>query len=402
MYFALTPEQLALQDEVRSVLNGADTPAIFRKLLDSSVAMGISRAVQDQVGEPCALDMLAARSTWELLCKGGWVGVGIPREYGGGGLGAVELGVVAQECGRGLAPVPLVTSSAVALAVNRWGSEEQRRCYLPALASGDLVGLLGFWGSEGVLRVSVDEKSLRQDCFFSGAVRVVGGPLFDRALVLVVGESGVAHGPNPALLLEVDPDSEGWMHFPSIDGDWSRSVLTLEGVEAVYLGDEAADGEASDRTVDIGAVLVACEQLGAAERCLELAVEYARRRYAFGQPIGSFQALRHKLADLYVSVEFARSNVYFALWALDQGWDQLPVAACQARIAAGQALCTAAEENVHVHGAYGYTWDADPQLFLRRSRALDSTLGGGQRWRELLMRRLLDGCTQGNERTGGA
>lgn len=401
MYFDLTPQQWGLRDEVRMALADAGGPAAFRQLLEASAGADSSGPF-DQRGERSRSAIQSAESTWAVMRKAGWVGIAIPREYGGGGLGPVEMGVVAQECGRALAPVPLTASSAVAVAIHRWGTEDQRRRYLPELASGELVGLLAFWGPEGVLRVRADAASLGEDCFFSGATLVLGGPVFDRAVVLVVASGEERHAPSPAVLVEVGADSKALAALASIDGDWSQSVLTVESAEAAYLGNESADSEASDRAVDILAVLTACEQLGAAERCLELAVEYAKRRFAFGQPIGSFQALRHKLADMYAGVEFARSNAYFALWALEHGWDEIPVAACQARIAAGDALRSAAEESVHVHGAYGYTWDADPQLYLRKAQGLESGLGGAVRWRELLMRRLLASRRQGAVERRGA
>ncbi|MET0882955.1 MAG: acyl-CoA dehydrogenase family protein, partial [Acidimicrobiales bacterium] len=151
----------------------------------------------------------------------------------------------------------------------------------------------------------------------------------------------------------------------------------------------AGEGQAiTEQVFDRAAVLLAFEQVGGADRCLEMAKEYALERYAFGRQIGSYQAIKHKLADMYVKNELARSNAYYGAWALSTGSAELGVAACLARISATEAFQSAAEEGLHVHGGIGFTWEHDAHLFLRRSRLLAVELGAARRWKRTLVHRL--------------
>jgi alkylation response protein AidB-like acyl-CoA dehydrogenase len=139
---------------------------------------------------------------------------------------------------------------------------------------------------------------------------------------------------------------------------------------------------------DRAAVLIAFEQLGGAQACLDMAVDYAKGRYAFSRQIGSFQAIKHKLADMYVAIELGRSNAYYGAWALSTESSQLPLAAAAARVAASEAYYFAAKENIQAHGGMGFTWEVDCHLFYRRAKLLAVQAGGPGVWKEKLVRRL--------------
>ena len=174
----------------------------------------------------------------------------------------------------------------------------------------------------------------------------------------------------------------------TLDPTRGAARLTFAGAPAERLG-EAGEGLALvEQVLDRAAVLLAFEQVGGADRCLEMAKDYALERYAFGRPIGSYQAIKHKLADIYVKNELARSNAYYGAWALNTGAAELPMAAAAARIAACEAFWFAAKENIQTHGGIGFTWEMDCHLFYRRARQLGLVAGGAKGWKERLVSQL--------------
>ena len=174
----------------------------------------------------------------------------------------------------------------------------------------------------------------------------------------------------------------------TIDPTRSHATVTLQDADAEPLGSGDADWTVIERLRDRAAVLLAFEQLGGADAALEMATEYAKNRYAFGRPIGSFQAIKHKLADAFILNDLARSNCYFAAWALSADADELPIAAASARIAATEAFEYIAAENIQTHGGIGFTWESDCQLYYRRSKLLALTLGGVRDWKHRLIDQL--------------
>ena len=173
----------------------------------------------------------------------------------------------------------------------------------------------------------------------------------------------------------------------TLDPTRSAAKLTFSGAPAERLGDE--DGIAAMQAVfDRAAILLAFEQVGGADKCLEMAKAYALDRQAFGRVIGGYQAIKHKLADIYVKNEIARSNAYYGAWALNTDAGELPLAAATARVAASEAFWFASKENIQTHGGIGFTWEADPQLYYRRSRQLSLVAGAPATWRERLVSQL--------------
>ena len=174
----------------------------------------------------------------------------------------------------------------------------------------------------------------------------------------------------------------------SIDPTRSAADVTFDGAAAEPLGDEGRGWELLERVLDRAAVLQAFEQLGGAERAFEITREFTLGRYAFGRPVASFQAIKHRLADLWVAIELARSNAYYGAWALAGDEPELPIAACGARVSATDAFDLAATEMVQMHGGVGFTWEYDCHLFYRRSKLLGLALGSGREWRDKLIRRI--------------
>ena len=167
-----------------------------------------------------------------------------------------------------------------------------------------------------------------------------------------------------------------------------RDRLSFEGASAERLGEAGKGQELAETVLDRAAVLMAFEQVGAAARAFEITKDFTMGRYAFGRPIASFQALKHRLADLYVKIELARSNAYYGAWALSSNSPELELAACGARASACDALVLAAEEMVQLHGGVGYTWEYDCHLFYRRAKLLGLALGNANEWRDRLIERL--------------
>jgi alkylation response protein AidB-like acyl-CoA dehydrogenase len=326
---------------------------------------------------------------WKAIAEMGWMGTAIPENYGGLGLGYLELCVIAEELGRVLAPVPF--SSTVYLfaeALLVAGSEDQKTKLLPKVAAGEIIGT--FARAEGV--GAVTPKSIRTS-FKNGKlngkkIAVVDGGDADYAVVLARGSDEA--GERGLVLTLVDLKGAGVTRKAqdSIDPSRKHAELAFDNAPAEPLGKTGEGRQLASRVLDRAAILMAFEQVGGADTCLAMAKDYAISRYAFGRPIGSYQAIKHKLADMYVNTELARSNAYFGAWALSTNARELPLAAAAARVAATQAFDYAAKENTQTHGGIGYTWEMDCHLYYKRSRELGLALGAQRSWKDKLVTEL--------------
>jgi alkylation response protein AidB-like acyl-CoA dehydrogenase len=366
MNFAFTPEQ-------------AEWKHSARRFLSAHCGSGQVRAAMS--GER-GYDSAA----WGRARDLGWPSLIVPTEYGGAGLGWIDLVATVEETGRALACLPFF--STVCLATNALlaaADETQLAAHLPRIGAGDAMATLAFaedargdpFSIATVARERADGYEL------SGAKRyVVDGDTADLLLVTArlpgtSGEGGVA-------LFLVDARLPGieTTRLPTMDLTRPQSAVDLHGVRVGH-GAKMGDARALRRAIDRAAVALAAEALGGAERCLEMATEYAKARIQFGRPIGSFQAIKHKLADMLVAVETARSAAYYAACVADSGdYAELATAAPLAKSYCTEAFFRCAAEGVQIHGGIGFTWEHDAHLFLKRARGSLTLLGAPSTDRE--------------------
>ena len=349
-----------------------------RKFLDARCPPAVTRAVLDDPSKSYDAGL------WKAVAEMGWTGATIPEAYGGTGFGHVELCAIAEELGRVVAPIPFSSTVYIfAEALMKFGSEAQKAALLPGVASGEVIGCLATTEAPGALAVDTVKTQVAGGRLTGAKHPVTDGDVATRAIVLA--RDGPAQG---LFIVDLASSGVGRETIATLDPTRSAATLTFEGASCEPLGAAGEGAGMLSAILDGAAVLFAFEQVGGADRCLEMARSYAMERYAFGRVIASYQAIKHKLADMYVKTELARSNAYYGAWALASGAAELPEAAAAARISASAAYDFAAKENVQTHGGMGFTWEVDCHLHLRRSRQLGLALGGPPVWRERLVRRL--------------
>ena len=322
-----------------------------------------------------------ARELWSELGEMGWLGTAVPEELGGAGYGPIEVALLCEELGRALAPVPFGSSVTLATeALLLAGSAEQRERLLPKLASGEEIGTLAAAEQAGPVAPDSLGTTLKSGQLTGSKCAVPDGGVARRCIVLAVADG------RPALAL-VDLDGPGVSREATASLDPSRPVARLhfDGAPAEPVGALDSGWELFEALRERAAILQAFEQIGAAQRALELTLEFTLERYAFGRPVASYQALKHRLADLYVAIELARSHAYYGAWAITADVPERSEAACSARIAACQAFEQATAEMIQMHGGVGYTWEYDCQLFYRRAKGLAASLGSPREWRQRLV-----------------
>ena len=363
MNFEFSDEQNLLRDQARGFLTDNCPPEVVRAVLDGK--------------EPWA------EGLWQKIVEMGWTATAIPEEFGGLGLSHFELVVIAEELGRCAAPVPFSSSVYLATeAILANGSQAQKEQWLPRLAAGEVIGCLGYAegsGQPSAARLATEVSSGK----INGVKSVVADAQIAQLMLVVAKSSG---GDGASLYL-VDMSDAGVSCEPvkTLDPTRPHANVTFNGATAELLGGEGQGWTALEKLLDRAAVLFAWEQLGGSEACLEMAKNYALGRYAFGRAIASYQAIKHKLADMYVKNTLARSNAYFGAWALATDAAELPLAAATARVGSTQAYYFSSKENVQTHGGMGYTWEFDCQFYYRRSKVLAVAIGSEGLWQEKLL-----------------
>jgi alkylation response protein AidB-like acyl-CoA dehydrogenase len=365
MNFDFSDDQKALKDQARKFLDDKSSIAAVRNVLNNA-------------------DVSHDAGLWAGIAEMGWLGVAIPEEHGGLGLGRLELCVLAEEMGRSLAPVPF--SSTIyffAEAVMLAGSDAQKAAVLPKVAGGEVIGTIATSEGPGAVNASNVNLTFAGGKISGVKIPVTDGDIATHAVVLAREGTGLS-------MVLVDLNSGGVTRevVKTLDPTRSHARLTFNSVAAERLGDAGAGLDILDRVNDRAAVLLAFEQIGGSQRCLEMATDYAKGRYAFSRQIGSFQAIKHKLADMYVAIEVARSNAYYGAWALSSDAPELPLAAAASRVAASDAFYLASKENIQTHGGMGFTWEVDCHLFYRRAKLLAVQAGAPAVWKEKLVKRL--------------
>ena len=361
MNFEFSEEQNLLREQARGFLQEHCPPAAVRAVLDGDAAY-------DQ-------------ALWRRIGELGWPAAAIPEEHGGLGLSYLALCVIAEELGRAVAPVPF--SSSVYLATEALllaGSAAQRQKWLPKLAAGEAIGAFAL--AEGAGQPSAAAlKTVARDGALSGMkVPVADGDIADFAVVVAKAEGGDGASLQLAELAGATREP-----VATLDPTRSHACLRFDGCPAEPLGNAGEGWALTQRLLDRAAVLFAWEQVGGAQAALDMAKGYALERYAFGRPIASYQAIKHKLAHAYVKNTLAHSNCYYGAWALDTDAAELPLAAATARVSATQAYYYAAKENIQTHGGMGFTWEFDCQFHYRRAKLLSVNVGSEAAWQDKLV-----------------
>jgi hypothetical protein len=365
MNFDFSDDQKFLKGEARKFLEARCTTAAVRAVLDDP-AQSYDEGL------------------WKQVAAQGWLGAAISEEHGGLGLGRIELCAIAEELGRALAPIPFAsTVYFLAEALMLAGSEAQKSRWLPKIAAGEVIGCFATVERPGVLTAAQVQARVDSGKLTGEKLPVTDGDIADLAVVLA--RSG---GALSLFLVELTGPGVARETLTTLDPTRGAARLTFTGAPAEPLGEAGEGLHLAETLLARAAVLLAFEQVGGADKALEMAKAYALDRYAFGRPIGSYQAIKHKLADIYIKNELARSNAYYGAWALNAGAAELPLAAAAARVSACEAFWFAAKENLQTHGGMGYTWDVDCHLYYRRAQQLGLVAGGAKGWKERLVTQL--------------
>jgi alkylation response protein AidB-like acyl-CoA dehydrogenase len=369
MNFAFSEEQDELRKSVRRFLEDKSPETEVRRLMETTE--GYDPAVWSQMAEQIGLQSLT-----------------IPEAYGGAGFSYVELVVVLEEMGASLLCAPFFATVALgANALLASGDEQAKSDLLPGIASGETIATLaltedsGRWDADGVtLAATQSGGTWKLDGHKSF---VIDGHVANLVLVVARTSAGLS-------LFAVGGDAAGLTRTPLATMDQTRKQarLVFEGVEGRLVGTDGGAEPVLSKTLDLAAVALAAEQVGGAQRCLDMSVEYAKTRIQFGRPIGSFQAIKHKCADMLLEVESAKSAAYYAGWAASEDSDELPVVASLAKSYCSEAYFHAAAENIQIHGGIGFTWEHPAHLYFKRAKSSELLLGDPAYHRELLAQRI--------------
>lgn len=347
--------------------------ALQRFLADQSAP----RAVRAAMASDHGID----RNAWRRACEElGFAGIRIPEQYGGAGFGYVELGIAIEECGRHLFCAPFFTSVVLAAeAILAAATAPIHENLLPSIADGSTIATLalaeadGIWDPAAVAMIATpDGEAVR----LNGTKHyVLDGAIAD--CVLVVARDPGTHGRDGISLFRVDAASSGLARraVAVIDTTRRLAVLEFDEVRAECISTRGGAGEALAGALDRATVMFANEMAGGCQVMLDSAVEYAQLRMQFGRPIGSFQAIKHKCADMLLEVEHTKSAAYYAAAAIDEGEANIPALAALAKATAAEAYVRVAAECIQIHGGIGFTWDHDTHLWFKRAKSSEMLLG---------------------------
>jgi alkylation response protein AidB-like acyl-CoA dehydrogenase len=355
MYFDLTDEQQAIKSTAHDFL--------------------AARYKSERVRELAGSEHGFEQSDWEEMAELGWPGLALPEEWGGQGLGIVDLAVLFEEMGYALAPSPLLSNTVAGLALSLCGSDEQRERFLRPLAAGELRGTPALWdaGTPGTIGEFAMEARPEGDGVVLDGEKVLVMDAAAADFLLVATSDGRRH--------LVERDAAGVTVTPSTSIDQTRRLYSVrfEGVQVPASDSLPAEGADYFQVFDRVCIALAAESTGVAQRTLEMAVEYAKDRQQFGRPIGSYQAVSHRCAQMLLETENARSAVYGAAWAADAAPESLPTAASMAKAYASDAGWRVPDASIQVHGGIGFTWEHDLHFFLKRGKA-NAAMFGDARW----------------------
>jgi alkylation response protein AidB-like acyl-CoA dehydrogenase len=368
--FGFSEEQEMLRQSARALLEKECPSAVVRKLMD------------DERGLDPAL--------WKKMAELGWLGMVIPEKYGGGGLSYVDLVLVMEEMGRVVLPSPFIWTVMFAEAIKRSASDNQKSALLAKIASGDLIGTVAYLEPSAVWSADGIAMTARKD----GAGYVLNGTklfvndahIADCMLVAArtqeTGNRGIT-----LFALEAKRTGMAITRLTAMDQTRKLAQVTFTDVKASasdIVGEPGNGWDTLSKVIDRGKVMLAGEMMGGAQKVLEMTVDYAKVRVQFGRPIGSFQAVQHKCANMMIDVESAKSASYYASWAVSNEVNEAPLAAALAKAAASDAFRRVSAEGIQLHGGIGFTWDHDMHLYFKRAKSSEFTFGDANWNRELV------------------
>ncbi|HET8706008.1 MAG TPA: acyl-CoA dehydrogenase family protein [Pseudomonadales bacterium] len=366
MNFDFSPEQKSLQAHARRFLADRCSTAAMRN--------GISAPTK------------FVNQIWSEMNELGWPAISVPESLGGVGLGTLEVCVLMEEMGRALMPAPFFSTVCLGVELLKSIASAEANAVLAMIAAGKTLCVSGVGiaqaNSSGISllvkkdRVSGNIKNVR-DLHIADMVICPGLSESNELLLLKIAlnEDGIACRSETSL--------DSFIQFGSADFNETPVTILARGQKVQAL---------LDKVSYLGATYLAFEQIGGADAALELTKDYALTRHAFARPIGANQAVKHKLAEMAVRIELARSNAYYAAWAAEQASPEIRIAAATARISACEAYDFTAKECLHLHGGIGYTWEADCHFHYKRARLLSVYFGGVIPWSTQLMTALERGC----------
>ena len=369
MNFAFTEEQEELRKTVRAFLDAKSAETDVRALMETTD--GYDAAVWSQMGEQMGLQGLA-----------------IPEQYGGSGYSFVELGIVLEEMGRSLLCAPYY--STVVLAANTLllsGDEAAKKAYLPGIAAGTTIATLAYTEPSG----KWDESGITATASGSGSdFKITGTKSFvldghTAGLIIVAAKTGKGTS-----LFAVEGNAAGLTRtaLSTMDQTRKQAKLELKDTPGKLIGTEGQGWSVLHKVLDLAAVGLAAEQVGGAQKVLDMAVEYAKVRVQFGRPIGSFQAIKHKCADMLLEVESAKSAAYYGMWCAAEMNEELPSVASLAKAYCSEAYFHATAENIQIHGGIGFTWEHPAHLYFKRAKSSELLFGDPTYHREQLAQRI--------------
>ena len=369
MNFAFTEEQEELRKTVRAFLDAKSAETDVRALMETTD--GYDAAVWSQMGEQMGLQGLA-----------------IPEQYGGSGYSFVELGIVLEEMGRSLLCAPYY--STVVLAANTLllsGDEAAKKAYLPGIAAGTTIATLAYTEPSG----KWDESGITATASGSGSdFKITGTKSFvldghTAGLIIVAAKTGKGTS-----LFAVEGNAAGLTRtaLSTMDQTRKQAKLELKDTPGKLIGTEGQGWSVLHKVLDLAAVGLAAEQVGGAQKVLDMAVEYAKVRVQFGRPIGSFQAIKHKCADMLLEVESAKSAAYYGMWCAAEMNEDLPSVASLAKAYCSEASFHATAENIQIHGGIGFTWEHPAHLYFKRAKSSELLFGDPTYHREQLAQRI--------------
>lgn len=369
MNFGFTEEQDFLRDSVRKFVEGRCPISRVREIISNESAH--------------------SSELWTEMASLGWLGLLVPEEYGGSGLGWVDFVVLLEETGRQLLPSPLVSNSLAIQAIREAGDAAQREQWLPRLADGTSIGSLAFLEASDVPGV----EGVALAAQVEGEAHVLSGEKCFVADAAVANVFVVAYRVGEALALGLVSRTAAGVSVesvPSLDETKRTGTLRFDGVRLERADRlEAVPAQAAlSFVLDCGAIAVTAEAVGAAEQANAITVQYAKDRIQFGSPIGRYQGVKHRLSDQWVDTESIKSLLYYGAWSIENSRDELPRYASLAKAYVADAFTRIGVECVQLHGAVGYTLEYDIQLYLKRSKWVRSAFGDADYHRDRLADRL--------------